>query len=326
MRVFVAGAGGAIGRRLIPRLVERGHDVVATTRSEEKLPALRALGAEPIVMDGLDAGSVGEAVARAEPEVIVHQMTALAGAGDLKHFDDTFAVTNELRTRGTEYLLAAADAVGVRRFVAQGYAGWPYPRAGGAVKTEDDAFDESPPAPTMRRTLEALVRQEQLVADASLDGVVLRYGSFYGPGASDELVELVRARKLPFVGDGAGVWSWIHVEDAAAATAAAAESDAGGVFNIVDDEPAPVSEWLPYLAEVLGAKPPRHVPAWVARIVAGESVVAMMTRIRGASNARAKRDLDWRPGWASWRQGFREGLREGGRPADAPPTHEPRAA
>jgi nucleoside-diphosphate-sugar epimerase len=311
MRVFVAGAGGAIGRPLIAQLVERGHEVVATTRKREKLPALRDFGAEAVVMDGLDAGSVGEAVARAEPEVIVHQMTALAGATDLKHFDDSFAVTNELRTRGTEHLLAAAVAVGVRRFVAQGYTGWTNAREGGAVKTEEDPLDPEPPR-AMRRTLDALRQQEELLARAPLETVVLRYGSFYGPGASDELVELVRKRKLPLVGDGSGVWSWIHIDDAAAATVAAIETSVTGVFHVVDDEPARVSEWLPYLAEVLGAKPPRRVPVWLARLVAGETVVSMMTQIRGSSNAKAKRELAWQPRWASWRQGFRDGLRTPG--------------
>ena len=308
MRVFVAGAGGAIGGQLIPQLLERGHVVVATTRKREKLAQLRAAGAEAVVMDGLDAASVGEAVARAEPEVIVHEMTALAGASDLKHFDAAFAVTNDLRTRGTEHLLAAAAAVDVRRFIAQGYSGWPFARAGSAVTTEEAPFDPAPPA-TMRRTLEALRRQEQLVAAAALEGVVLRYGSFYGPGASDELVDLVRARKLPLIGAGTGVWSWIHVDDAAAATVAAVEGAATGVFNIVDDDPAPVAAWLPYLAELLGA-PPRHVPVWLARLVAGEAVVAMMTQIPGASNAKATRALGWRPRWSSWRQGFRDGLGE----------------
>jgi nucleoside-diphosphate-sugar epimerase len=325
MRVFVAGAGGAIGRPLGAQLVEHGHEVVATTRKREKLDALRALGAKAVEMDGLDAGSVGEAVARAEPDVIVHQMTSLAGANDLKHFDDTFAVTNKLRTRGTEHLLTAADAVGVRRFVAQGYTGWPYPRDGGPVKTEDDPFDPDPPAPAMRRTLDALIRQEELVRSAPLDGVVLRYGSFYGPGASDELVEMVRRRKVPLVGDGAGVWSWIPVDDAAAATVAAAEGSATGVFNVCDDEPAPVAEWLPYLAEALGAKPPRRVSVWLARLVAGETVVAMMTQIRGASNEKAKRELGWRPYWSSWRQGFRDGLRGAGSPTVAQPAREPSA-
>ncbi len=309
MRVFVAGAGGAIGRRLVPQLADRGHEVIATTRKREKLAELRALGAEAVVMDGLDASSVGEAIARAEPEVVVHQMTALAGTSDLKHFDQTFATTNELRTRGTEHLLAAADAVAVRRFVAQGYTGWPNAREGGPVKTEDDPLDPTPPA-AMRRTLDALRRQEQLLQGSRLEAVVLRYGSFYGPGAWDELVETVRRRKLPLVGKGTGVWSWIHTDDAAAATVAAVEATVTGVFNVTDDEPAPVSEWLPYLAEIVGAKPPRRVPVWLARLVAGETVVSMMTQIRGSSNARAKRELAWQPRWPSWRQGFREGLRD----------------
>ncbi len=321
MRVFVAGAGGAIGRRLVPRLVEHGHEVVATTRRRETLDELRALGVEAIVMDGLDAGSVGEAVARAEPEVIVHQMTALAGATDLKHFDDSFAITNELRTRGTEHLLAAADATRVRRFVAQGYTGWPYAREGVAVVSEDDPVDRNPPA-AMRRTLEALRRQEQLLAGASQETVVLRYGSFYGPGASDELVELVRRRKLPLVGAATGVWSWIHVDDAAAATVAAVDAKVTGVFNVVDDEPAPVSEWLPYLAEVLGARPPRRVPVLLARLAAGEAVVHLMTRIPGASNAKARRELGWRPRWTSWRQGFRDGL-QGALPSLLRPAGRP---
>jgi len=309
MRVFVAGSAGAIGRRLVPQLVERGHAVVATTRSEAKLAELRALGAEPRLMDGLDAGSVGEAIARAEPEVIVHQMTALAGLADLRRFDRTFATTNELRTRGTEHLLAAGQAAGARRFVAQSYTGWPNIREGGPVKTEEDPFDPEPPA-QMRESLDAIRRLEHLVAAAPLEGVVLRYGSFYGPGAWDELVALVRSRKLPLVGDGAGVWSWLHVDDAAAATVAAVEGRATGVFNVVDDDPAPVSEWLPFLAEAAGAKRPRRVPAWLARIAAGETVVSMMTRIRGSSNAKAKRELGWEPRFASWRQGFREALTE----------------
>jgi len=296
-----------MGSRLLPQLVANGHEVVATTRSPEKLAGLRALGAEAVLMDGLDAGSVGEVVARAEPEVIVHQMTALAGMSNLKHFDQAFAVTNELRTRGTEHLLAAAHAAGARRIVAQSYGGWPSAREGGPVKTEDDPLDPSPPA-SMRRTLEGLRRLEQLVATAPLEGVSLRYGSFYGPGATDELVALVRRRKLPIVGDGAGVWSWIHIRDAAAATVAAVESRPTGVFNVVDDEPAAVAEWLPYLAQVLGAKPPRRVPVWLGRLAAGEAVVSMMTRIRGCSNAKAKRDLGWRPEWVSWREGFRRGL------------------
>ena len=306
MRVFVAGAGGAIGRRLVPQLVARGHEVFASTTRAEKMPALRSLGAEAVVMDGLDAASVGDAVARAEPEAIVHQMTALAGSTDLKHFDGMFAVTNELRTTGTDHLLAAAEAVGVQRFVAQSYTGWPNAREGGPVKTETDPLDPAPPK-NQTKSLAAIRRLEQAVRNAPLEGVVLRYGSFYGPGASDELVEFVRRRKLPVVGDGGGVWSWIHVDDAASASLAAVERGGRGVFNIVDDEPAPVSEWLPYLAECVGAKPPRRVPVWLARLAVGEVGVSMMTQIRGSSNEKAKRELGWTPRW-TWRDGFRHGL------------------
>ena len=307
MRVFVAGASGVIGRRLVPQLVARGHEVVATTRRPQKEGALRALGAEALVMDGLDATAVGEALARVEPEVVVHQMTALAGTGDLKHFDDAFAVTNELRTTGTDHLLAAAQAVGVRRFVAQSYTGWPNDREGGAVKSEDDPLDAHPPG-AQARSLEAIRHLERAVLGAPLEGVVLRYGSLYGPGASDVIVDVVRRRKLPLVGDGGGVWSWVHVDDAATATAAAVEGGAPGVYNVVDDEPAPVSEWLPYLAGCVGAAAPRHVPAWLARLAVGETGVSMMTRIRGSSNAKAKRDLGWQPRWATWRAGFANAL------------------
>jgi nucleoside-diphosphate-sugar epimerase len=309
MRVFVAGAGGAIGRRLLPQLVARGHEVAATTRNPDKMADLRALGAEPLVMDGLDAGSVGEAVARAEPDVIVHQMTALAGIQDLKHFDDTFAVTNQLRTKGADHLLAAADALGVGRFIAASYTGWPNAREGGPVKTEDDPFDEHPPA-AQERSLAAIRYLERAAVEGSPHGIALRYGSFYGPGASDELVEVVRKRKIPLVGEAGGIWSWIHIDDAASAAVAAVERGAAGVYNIVDDEPAPVSEWLPVLAESVGAKLPRHVPVWLARLAVGEVGVSMMTQIRGSSNAKAKRELGWQPRWSSWREGFRHALTE----------------
>ncbi|HEY1367723.1 MAG TPA: NAD(P)-dependent oxidoreductase [Gaiellaceae bacterium] len=307
MRVFVAGASGAVGRRLLPQLIERGHEVVATTRTSAKLDALRALGAEPTVMDGLDAGSVGEAVARAEPEVIVHQMSALAGMTELKHFDRGFAVTNELRTRGTDNLLAAANAVGVRRFVAQSFTGWPNIRDGGPVKTEDDPLDPNPPA-EQAETLRGIRDLEETLRDARLEGIALRYGSLYGPGASESIVELVRKRKLPLVGAATGVWSWVHLDDAAAATVAAVEGGPPGVYDIVDDNPAPVSEWLPYLAEAVGAKPPRRVPVWLAQLAIGEVGVSMMTRICGSSNAKAKRQLGWELRWPSWRSGFKDGL------------------
>jgi nucleoside-diphosphate-sugar epimerase len=309
MRVFVAGASGAIGQRLLPQFVARDHQVVATTRSVEKMDRLRGLGVEPLVMDGLDAGSVGEAVARAEPDVIVHQMTALAGVNELKHFDDGFAVTNALRTSGTDHLLAAAEAVGVRRFVAQSYTGWPNAREGGAVKTEDDPLDPRPPA-AQAKSLAAIGYLERAVRNAPVEGIVLRYGSLYGPGASDSLVDLVRARKLPLVGDGGGVWSWIQVDDAATATVAAVEGGPSGIYNIVDDEPASVAVWLPYLAECVGAQAPRRIPAWLARPIIGAVGISMMTQVRASANARAKVDLRWRPHWKSWRDGFRNGLDE----------------
>jgi 2-alkyl-3-oxoalkanoate reductase len=310
MRVFLAGATGAIGRRLVPQLVAAGHEVTATTTSAAKAALLRELGAAPVVVDGLDAAAVGEAVARARPDAIVHQMTALAGAPDLRRFDRTFAKTNELRTTGTEHLLAAARAAGVERFVAQGYAGWPSARTGGPVKTEDDPLDPDP-APNQRQSLEAIRFLERAVAEAPLHGVVLRYGSFYGPGASEPLVDLARKRRLPIVGDGGGVWSWIHLDDAAAATVAALERGAPGVYNVVDDEPAPVAEWLPAFAAAVGAKPPRRVPVWLGRLAAGEVGVRMMTEIRGASNAKARAELGWVPRWRSWREGFRHGLTDG---------------
>jgi nucleoside-diphosphate-sugar epimerase len=316
MRVLVAGAAGAIGQRLVPQLVASGHQVVATTRSREKLELLRGLGAEAVLMDGLDRLEVGEAIARTEPDAIVHQMTALASMSDLRHFDRGFAVTNELRTKGTDHLLAAAEAAGVHRFVAQSYTGWPNIREGGPVKTEDDLLDPHPPA-QQSQTLAAIRSLERAVLEARLEGVVLRYGSFYGPGASEQLLELVRRRKLPIVGSGSGVWSWIHVDDAAAATVAALERGAAGVYNIVDDQPVAVAEWLPYLAEVVGAKPPRHVPVWLGRFAAGEVAVSMMTQIRGSSNAKARRALSWRPRWASWRDGFRYGLTDPARRSPA---------
>jgi len=307
MRVFVAGATGAVGRRLVPQLVERGHHVIATTRTPAKRDLLRALGAEPVVMDGLDAGQVGEAVVRAEPDVIVHQMTALTGVGDLRRFDREFARTNELRTAGTDHLLAAAEAAGVGRFVAQSYTNWPNIREGGPVKTEDDPLDPHPPA-AQAETLAAIQHVERVVTEAPLTGIALRYGNLYGPGATDPLVELLQKRRFPVVGSGTGVWSWIHIDDAAAATVAAAERGPRGVYNVVDDDPAPIAEWLPYLADCLGAPRPRHLPLWLGRLVAGEVGVSMMTRVRGSSNARAKRELGWQPQWPSWRQGFQDGL------------------
>jgi nucleoside-diphosphate-sugar epimerase len=310
MRVFVAGASGAIGRHLVPQLLANGHDVVAMTRSPSKTDALRAAGAYPVVVDGLDRDAVVAAVTGAEPEVVVHEMTAITDVGNPRRIDAEFAPTNELRTKGTDHLLEAARAAGARRLVAQSFSGWPNIREGGPVKTEDDPLDPDPPAP-MRRTLDAIRYLERAVAGAEgLDGVVLRYGGFYGPMADmpAKFLETIRKRRMPVVGDGAGVWSFVHLDDAAAATVAAVEGGARGIYNVVDDEPAPVAEWLPAFAEAIGAKPPRHVPAWLGRLAGGEAAISIMTQVRGSSNAKARRELGWEPRHRSWRQGFREAL------------------
>ena len=306
MRVFVAGATGAIGKQLVPRLVAAGHEVHGMTRSKSKQAMLHELGAVPVVADALDADQVAEAVGKARPDVIVHQLTAI-GALTMRHFDRDFALTNRLRTEGTNHLLSAGQAVGVRRFVAQSYFA-SYARTGAAVKSEEDPFDPSP-AREMRATAAAIRHLETAVLDARwTEGIVLRYGGFYGPGTSlapgGEQSELVRKRKFPLVGDGGGVWSFIHIADAAEATVAAIERGQRGVYNIVDDDPAPVAEWLPALAQTLGAKKPLRVPRFVGRLFAGEAGVVMMTELRGASNAKAKRELGWRPAHPSWRQGF----------------------
>jgi 2-alkyl-3-oxoalkanoate reductase len=301
MRVFVTGATGAIGARLVPQLLERGHEVTGTSRSPEKAARLRAVGAEAVELDVLDPVAVREAVGAARPDAIVHQATALAGLSDFRHFDRSFALTNQLRTEGTDALLTAAAEAGVGRVVAQSFAGWPYERAGGPVKTEDDPLDPTP-VPAMRETLGAIGHLEQAVV--AVGGVALRYGGFYGE-ADDAQLELVRRRRFPIVGDGAGVWSFVHLDDAAAATVLAVEGGEPGVYNVVDDDPAPVREWLPELARTIGAKPPRHVPRWLARIAAGEVGVVLMTEVRGASNAKAKRELGWSLHYPTWRQGFR---------------------
>jgi nucleoside-diphosphate-sugar epimerase len=305
MRVFVAGGTGIMGRRLVPQLVARGHQVTATTTSPAKLGLLEQLGADAVVMDGLDAVSVGEAVAEARPDAIVHQMTAIAGKPDFKHMDRWFATTNRLRTEGTDHLLAAAEATGVSNFVAQSYASWNGIRKGGWAKTEEDPLD--PEKGTKARTMAMAVRHlEDAVVKAG--GAALRYGWLYGPGASDTLVEAVRKRQFPLVGGGTGYSSWVHLDDAASATVLAVEQKARGVFNVVDDEPAPASEWLPYLAACAGAKRPMRVPKWLARLLAGEVAVTMMTEGRGFSNAKARRELGWELRYPSWRKGFKEGL------------------
>ena len=305
MRVFVTGATGALGRHLVPGLVAAGHEVTATTRTPGKAAQLREAGAAPVVLDGLDRAAVIAAVRAAEPEVIVHQMTALADMRSLRNIDQVFAVTNELRTRGTDNLLAAAAEAGTRRVIAQGYTGWPNERSGGPVKTEDDPLD-SRVVPSAARTLAAIKHVEQTVPRPVPEGIVLRYGSFYGPGASQILLDLLRKRQLPVIGGGTGIWSFIEITDAAAATIAAVDRGAPGVYNVVDSDPAPVTDWLPYLAGVAGAKPPLRVPAWLGRLLAGEFVVTQMTTARGSSNEKARKDLGWEPRYASWREGFRD--------------------
>jgi 2-alkyl-3-oxoalkanoate reductase len=320
MKVFIAGGSGALGQPLITQLRAAGHEVVTMTRSPGKTAALQRLGAEVAVANAFDRDAVTKAVMRAEPEVLIHQLTALSGFTDFKHFDRAFAVTNRLRTEGTDNLLAAARAAGVRRFIAQSYGGWNYERAGEMVKTEEAPLDPNPPA-AQRESLAAIRHLEAAVMGAGEpEGVVLRYGGFYGPGTSlsrdGEATELVRKRKFPIVGGGTGMWSFAHIEDAASATVAAVDRGAPGIYNVADDEPAQVSAWLPALARELGAKPPQRIPTWLGRIVAGEVVVSMMTQIRGISNAKAKRELEWAPRYPSYREGFSSGLGSG-RPAAA---------
>ena len=302
MRVFVAGATGAIGQHLVPMLTAAGHDVTATTRSPGKAGLIRQLGATPAVVDGLDAGGVLAAVSQARPEVIIHEMTSLSALRDFRNFDKGFAVTNQLRTAGTDNLLAAATAAGTGRVIVQSYAGWPSAREGGPVKTEDDPLDPHPPA-AMAESLRAIRHAEQ-AASGFPGGLVLRYGGLYGPGTGDSMLSPVRKRLMPVIGGGAGVWSFCQIEDAATATAAAVTRGAPGIYNIVDDDPAPVAVWLPFLASTLGARPPLRVPAWLGRLLGGEAAVVMMTESRGSSNEKAKRELGWSPRYASWRDGF----------------------
>ena len=311
MRIFVAGATGAVGKRLVPLLVERGHEVTGMTRSRPEL--VQELGAVAATADALDRRAVEKAVTAARPEVVVHELTALSGELGMRRFDRDFAQTNRLRTEGTDNLLAAARSAGARRLVAQSFGGWPYARDGGPVKSEDDPLDPHP-VKSMRVSFDAIKRLEQTVTTAGdVEGVVLRYGGFYGPGTSltpgAEHFALLHKRRFPVVGEGGGVWSFLHTDDGAHATVAAIEHPgARGIYNVADDEPAPVREWLPYLADAIGAPPPRRVPKWLARPLAGEAAVVMMTEMRGVSNAKAKRELGWTPRYASWRQGFHEAL------------------
>src|SRR5262245_2273848 len=314
MHIFVAGATGAVGRRLIPILLSAGHGVTGLTRSPHKADLISALGADAVVADGLDATAIHAAVATAKPDVIVHEMTDLKEASDLRNFDRTFAGSNRLRTQGTNHLLAAARDAGVRRIVAQSFCGWPYARRGSPVKSEAEALDAEPPQ-DMRPTLDAIRYLEKTVTESlAPDGIVLRYGAFYGEhtGLFDgPFLEQLRRRRVPLIADGDGWWSFLHIDDAAQATAlAVARGKAGNIYNIVDDEPAPVREWLPTLAAMAGAKPPFRIPAWIARLMAGDHMVSMMTQVRAGSNAKAKRELGWQPAHPSWRQGFADVLRQ----------------
>ncbi len=303
MRVFVAGATGAIGQYLVPTLVAAGHEVTGTTRSPSKASQLKNAGATAAIVDGLDRQGVLDAVKVAQPDVIVHQMTALASMRNFRNFDKDFAVTNELRTKGTDYLLEAARQAGTRRFIAQSFIGWNNARTGSLVKTEADPLDPDP-LPATRQSMAAIRHIEETVPGAGPEGLVLRYGMFYGPGASDSMLEVVRRRRMPVIGGGTGIWSFIEVTDAAGATAAAVARGAPGIYNIVDDDPAAVGKWLPYLSECLGVKPPRHAPAWLGQLLAGDLVVSLMTEARGSSNAKAKQELGWAPRYPSWRDGF----------------------
>jgi nucleoside-diphosphate-sugar epimerase len=314
MRIFVAGASGAMGGQLIPKLVADGHEVVGMTRTPEKQDRIREMGARPAVADALDPEAVAQAVAEAEPEVVIHELTAIEPGKLARSVDKLFVTTNRLRTEGTDHLLAAARAVGARRFIVQSFAGWPFERTGGPVKTEEDPLQSSPPK-TVSQSLGAIRYVEETVPGADgIEGLALRYGGFYGPETSlginpdGEQVEMLRKRRFPIIGDGGGIWSLVHIQDAASATAAAVERGEPGVYNVVDDEPAPVSVILPELAKAVGAKPPRRIPRWIGRLLAGEGMTIMMTEVRGASNAKAKRELGWELRYPSWRQGFKEGL------------------
>jgi nucleoside-diphosphate-sugar epimerase len=317
MKVFVAGATGALGKQLIPQLTDAGHEVVGMTRSETKVDMIRALGADPVVADALDPVAVGRAVSEAEPDAIIHELTALTDLSSFRNIDKTFEMTNRLRTEGTDNLLSAGRAAGIEKFVIQSFAGWPFAKTGGPIKSEDAPLDTHPPK-KMTETLDAiryLEREVTAINDQGwATGTVLRYGGFYGPGTSlssdpeSPQMKMIRKRQWPIVGDGNGITSFIHIADAAAATVKALDGDHPGIYNVTDDEPAPFSEWMPVAAHTVGAPPPRRIPKWLGRLAGGEVAVGMMTEMRGASNAKAKRELGWKPRYASWRQGFAEGL------------------
>jgi len=312
VKVFVAGSTGAIGRSLLPLLIEKRHDVVALVRTPARAKDVEALGARAAVADALDPDGLRAAIRRAAPEAVIHELTSLKGVTNFRRFDQTFALTNRFRTRTLDTMLAAARSIGVRRFIAQSYCGWPYAREGSPVKTEDDPLDPTPPA-SFRESLAAIRYLEDTIRQArDIQAFALRYGNLYGPGtdisAEGTVADLVSRRKLPLFGSGAGVWSFIHVRDAASATVAAMSRGSPGIYNVVDDEPVPVNVWLPALANALGARPPRRLPAWVGALLLGDGGLSMMTLARGGSNAKSKRDLAWQPSFASWRRGFVEGL------------------
>jgi 2-alkyl-3-oxoalkanoate reductase len=312
MRVLVTGGTGAIGKFLLPLLLENKHEVVALTRSVTKAPQLEDSGVTAVIVDPLDKQKLTAAVRRAEPDVIIHQLSALSGVGNFRKFDQEFALTNRFRTEVTDTLLAAARTIGTQRFIAQSYCGWPYAKKGGPVKTEEDPLDPKPPE-SFTKTLAAIRYLEDTVSRTTfLEGLVLRYGMFYGPGTAigtgGTIVKRTRNRLFPIVGGGGGIWSFIHVLDAARATVAAISRGAPGIYNIVDDEPAKVSTWLPTLAKAVEAKPPYRIPHWLGELTIGKAGVSMMTQIRGCSNAKAKRELNWTPIYPSWRIGFVDGL------------------
>lgn len=316
MRVFVAGATGALGKQLLPMLAADGHQVTGMTRTPAKRDLIRSLGAEPAVADAFDPEAVAQVVAQAEPDAVVHELTDLTGTF-ARNIDKSFATTNRLRVEGTDHLLAAAKVAGARRFIAQSFAGWPSEPTGGPVKTEDDPLQQHPPK-AVTRSLAAIRHVEEAVTRADgIEGIALRYGGFYGPGTSialeppGEVLEMVRKRRLPVIGDGGGIWSMVHIRDAASATAAALVRGEPGVYNVADDEPTPVATFLAELAKAVGAKPPRHLPVWLGRLLGGEVGVMMMTQIRGASNEKAKRELGWVLRFPSWRLGIRDGLEQG---------------
>jgi 2-alkyl-3-oxoalkanoate reductase len=315
MKVFLAGATGAIGKRLLPQLVAAGYSVTGTTRIPDKMDSIRKAGANPAIMNALNKDEVLQAVRRAEPDVIIFQLTGIPARFNLRRFDDAFAMTNRLRTEGTDYLLAAARSAGCRRFIAQSYGGWPYARMGTWVKSEADPLLSSP-EPGMRKSFQAILHLESAVlGEPGIEGFVLRYGGFYGPGTSlgrdGSMLEEVKKRRIPIVGKGTGYWSFVHIDDAASATLATVEARSPGLYNICDDEPAPVAQWLPFLADAIGARAPRHIPRWLGRLLIGQHGVAMMTEIRGGSNRKAKAQMRWKLKWPTWRKGFREGLGDG---------------